>query len=277
MKKCYNCKVDKALDCFHKDSNQKDGLRSKCKDCRKNKTPKVVLPTPLIKCCTKCKEIKNIKEFSKDKKGEFGAKGSCKNCVAKRMADYYVFNKEKLKTKTRNSYSNNKNNCLDYAKEYRLKNKNKISIKAKKYNSLKEVKKKRNLRSRLRYKNDLNYKIGRTLDSSLREALLMQGALKADNVFVLTSCTLEFLIKYLESHMTHGMTWDNHKIDGWHIDHILPKSSFNLLDFEQQRLCFHYTNLKPRWATTKIAISYGEKDSYVGNIEKGNKVNLLSH
>ena len=44
------------------------------------------------------------------------------------------------------------------------------------------------------------------------------------------------------------MTWENHGIGGWHVDHIRPCADFNLLDPEQQRQCFHFTNLQPLWA-----------------------------
>jgi len=64
-----------------------------------------------------------------------------------------------------------------------------------------------------------------------------------------------------------GMTWENRGKGGWHIDHVLPYASFDLSDPEQQKICFHYTNLQPLWATTAIAMSYGEGSEYVGNIE----------
>lgn len=43
------------------------------------------------------------------------------------------------------------------------------------------------------------------------------------------------------------MTWDNWNFKGWHIDHIIPCSSFNLNNLEEQKKCFHYTNLQPLW------------------------------
>lgn len=41
------------------------------------------------------------------------------------------------------------------------------------------------------------------------------------------------------------MSWENY--GKWHVDHIRPCASFNLADEEEQRVCFHYTNLQPLW------------------------------
>ena len=41
------------------------------------------------------------------------------------------------------------------------------------------------------------------------------------------------------------MSWDNHKLNGWHIDHITPLSSAKTED-DVHKLC-HYTNLQPLW------------------------------
>ncbi len=64
----------------------------------------------------------------------------------------------------------------------------------------------------------------------------------------LVGCSKSELIKHLERKFLPGMSWDNYGFHGWHIDHIVPCSAFNFEDPEQQRACFHYTNLQPLWA-----------------------------
>lgn len=65
------------------------------------------------------------------------------------------------------------------------------------------------------------------------------------------------------------MNWDNHGII-WEIDHIKPCVSFNLIDPEQQKQCFHYTNLQPLFKTNEVAKSFGYIDE-IGNRNKGRK------
>ena len=60
-------------------------------------------------------------------------------------------------------------------------------------------------------------------------------------------CSILELKQYLELKFKKGMTWDNYSFYGWHVDHIKPCASFDLTDIEQQKECFHYTNLQPLW------------------------------
>lgn len=55
------------------------------------------------------------------------------------------------------------------------------------------------------------------------------------------------------------MTWDNHAPKGWHVDHIVPLSLFDLRDSVQQKKAFHVSNLQPLWA--KENLSKGAKKS----------------
>ena len=73
-------------------------------------------------------------------------------------------------------------------------------------------------------------------------------AKKAATTLNLVGCLQDELCAHLESKFLPGMTWENYGPRGWHIDHIRPCASFNLLDPEQQRACFHYTNLQPLWS-----------------------------
>jgi len=60
-------------------------------------------------------------------------------------------------------------------------------------------------------------------------------------------CNDETFKEYIQSKFTEGMSWENRGFRTWHIDHIIPINSFDLTDPEQQRKCFHYTNLQPLW------------------------------
>ncbi|NBQ17559.1 hypothetical protein EBU24_04530 [bacterium] len=74
------------------------------------------------------------------------------------------------------------------------------------------------------------------------------GIGKSKHTMELLGCSIEELKIYLEKQFVKGMCWNNYGKKGWHIDHILPCASFDLTDPEQQKICFHYTNLQPLWA-----------------------------
>jgi hypothetical protein len=83
----------------------------------------------------------------------------------------------------------------------------------------------------------------------------------------LLGCTMAEFVKYVESLWSDGMTWDNWTRDGWHMDHIVPLSAFDLSDADQIKAACHYTNLRPLWATdnlrkgAKVDASLAGKDS----------------
>ena len=64
-------------------------------------------------------------------------------------------------------------------------------------------------------------------------------------------CTWNQAHQHIEKQFKSGMTWDNHgKV--WHVDHIIPVSFFDLSDQTEQKLCFHYGNLQPLFASDNI-------------------------
>lgn len=74
---------------------------------------------------------------------------------------------------------------------------------------------------------------------------------------LLIGCSINQLREHLESLFKPGMTWANHGKRGWHIDHKLPCNSFDLRDVNEQKKCFHYTNLQPLWWNENL--SKGDK------------------
>lgn len=73
------------------------------------------------------------------------------------------------------------------------------------------------------------------------------GRRKSARTQALVGCTPEELRKYIEGLWKPNMDWTNYGRDGWHLDHVIPCALFDLTDPEQQRKCFHYTNMAPLW------------------------------
>lgn len=107
-------------------------------------------------------------------------------------------------------------------------------------------------RAKRLYSNDPKFRIAVVLRSRLYSVLSrrLQLGHKSESVLRLVGCTLEQLMEHLQSQFAPGMSWNNY--GAWHIDHVRPCASFNLTDPEQQRRCFHYTNLQPLWALDNI-------------------------
>jgi hypothetical protein len=82
---------------------------------------------------------------------------------------------------------------------------------------------------------------------NIRDACIRQNATKFYKSLELIGCSALDLRKYLEQKFKSGMTWSNYGLQGWEVDHIIPCDSFDLTKIEEQKKCFHYTNLQPLW------------------------------
>jgi hypothetical protein len=97
-------------------------------------------------------------------------------------------------------------------------------------------------------KKEINFKIRFYLKNRLYLAL--KGNPKLSTTMKLVGCSIEQLKKHLETQFKPKMTWHNY--GKWHIDHIRPCACFNLSKLEEQKKCFHYTNLQPLWAEENL-------------------------
>jgi hypothetical protein len=145
---------------------------------------------------------------------------------------WYQKNKEKIKQKGKQYYYDNKEKLTDSLKEYRLKNKEKFKNYIRNYNLL-------------RRKRDMGFRILSTLRGRISKFISKNK--NNTSCLKLMGCDINELKTHLEKNFKKNMTWENYGKNGWHIDHIIPCSSFDLTDITQREKCFHYTNLQPLW------------------------------
>jgi hypothetical protein len=91
------------------------------------------------------------------------------------------------------------------------------------------------------------FRMEQNLRRRLRQLVNDAKAPKSGKSRSIIGCSLDALRVHLESLFEPWMNWDNYGFgEGkWIVDHHMPCASFDLSDPEQQRLCFHYSNLRP--------------------------------
>lgn len=114
-------------------------------------------------------------------------------------------------------------------------------------------------RERLRRLNDPAYRLLKNCRIRIWESLRKCSAKKLHRTHELLGCTPQLFRDYIEKQCTfeNGFTWQNYGTR-WEVDHIIPVAKFHLLDLDQRKRCFHYSNCQP----------LGKID----NIKKGDKL-----
>ena len=96
----------------------------------------------------------------------------------------------------------------------------------------------------------MNFKIKHSLRARIGHAL--KNSQKSGSAVRDLGCSIEKFRDHLEVRFVSNMSWINYGHKGWHIDHIVPLSSFDLTDPKQFREACHYTNLQPLWAKDNL-------------------------
>ena len=109
---------------------------------------------------------------------------------------------------------------------------------------------KRKIYRKSKYDNDSKFRLLDNLRTRLYNALKRRGIRKTTSTIKLCGCSLEKLKQHIENQFYDGMSWEK---KNFHIDHMEPCALFNLEDEEEQRKCFHYTNLKPEWPSKNMS------------------------
>lgn len=205
--------------------------------------------TPAVKC-VRCLELKPstdlfFPQYMLRNMIQKNHQSLCKLCKSKSNKRFRASNKEYIKAIHKSHY---------------IKNKEYIKLKSNQYYA--EHKDERMIYLKNQYwvkRNEPQYAITRLLRARLYRAVVKDcGCTHKPKTLDLLGCSVDYLRKHLESLFTSGMSWKNRGRRGWHVDHIIPCDYFDLTKLEEQKKCFHWTNLQPLW--------------WHDNIRKSNKI-----
>lgn len=160
-----------------------------------------------LKICSGCKSEKPHADFHKQSAAKDGLQPRCKLCSADYRRSYYRKNKEHL---------------LNYAKSYQGRNKELVQKRNKKWRKLnserlseysrewdrehkEHVRKRSAVYWKNKYHTDISFRIAHNLRCRLKSALKGQTLPQKE-----LGCSVEFLLRYLESKFQPGMSWDNY-------------------------------------------------------------------
>ena len=192
-----------------------------------------------MKTCPQCKQTKPFSDYNKNRARKDGLYAYCKECKKEQNKEYYAGNRNRLR---------------EHQNEY---------------GKRPEIRERKNKRQREDRINNPQTRLNEKISQETRYVLL---GFHPTNMSIVSEqygidkvgLTSPQYRAYIESLWKEGMSWDNygHGKGKWTIDHIIPKSHFDLTDPEQYKKCSHYTNTQPMW--------------YEENVSKGDRLLLLA-
>lgn len=212
---CTKCHKEKPLTEFYKSNRVKDGRRADCGECNKNSVSE---------------------RHKKDPEAERARQKRWRENNPDKVKEQYKKSRPKMREWVRERYANDeeyRQKTILSVRAYRENPKNKEAVRKSRKNSMEKKKR------------DPKFRITMNLRRRMNTVLL--NYTKDSSTIKLVGCTWEELRAHIESQFTEGMTWENYGKLGWHLDHIRGCANFDMSDPEQQKACFHYTNLQPLW------------------------------
>ena len=208
-----------------------------------------------IYICPSCKKARKQLKLK-----EYREKNTDK--IAKQRQEYRKIHKERLCEESKKYYHQNREKKLAQRKlarldpnsayyQWNLKNREKARLAAKEYRKKEGFYERNWLYTQKRKKEDVHFMLSVVLRSQVSS--LIKNLKKSDQTIPLLGCSISEFKNHLESTWQEGMSWENYGRNGWHIDHIRPRCTFDLSLEEDQRVCFHYTNLRALWAKDNLS------------------------
>jgi hypothetical protein len=224
-----------------KSKERKEKLKEQnlCRDCGKPKNGKKNL-------CESCGNKSN--ERSKDKLTERQNGNLCTSCGFKKE------NKDKAYCYV----------CTEKDKK-RLKDRNK-----QRYNGMRCVR--CNFQMTVKKYHCNICKIEFSIRTNIWSALRSRNLSKSARTEELLGCSIDFFREHMKNLMADWMNEDNYGVHipgekRWQIGHRRPVASFDLVKVEEQKKCWHYTNLFPQEASENIML--GDLMVFEGKIIRG--------
>ena len=159
------------------------------------------------------------------------------------VATKKYFSKPEIKDRLKKNHKKWSENNRDHLNEYHQKWREKNIDKHREY--------KRKYQQHLR-DTDPTYKLISYFRTAIYQVLKESNVEKNKHYFDVLQYTPEELITHLELQFKDDMSWDNY--GKWHVDHIKPISSFNIVDMgdEEFMKCWSLSNLQPMWGEENI-------------------------
>jgi hypothetical protein len=194
---------------------------------------------------------------NKDKINTYGKKhyNENKDIYKEKHKKYYEENKEKYREKGKRWSEENPDRVKEHWRKHEKSEKRKKY--KKEYVNRPEVKRmtrERNKRYDAKRRKDpifrFNQNMSRSINLSLKKHNLSKNGRHWEDLIGYTSQELR---DHLENLFQPGMTWENR--GSWHIDHILPKSFFEIKEVGdvEFRMCWRLENLQPLWAFDNLS------------------------
>lgn len=221
MKICSRCRIEKpaTVGFFYRCKGRRDGLHSACKPCIYRLLGRRRRPVKPVKRCSKCQEEKpaTIEFFCLKQTGVAGLYSICKGCDALRAAQYRIENPPDYKSRL--------------AYEYRWR--------ASRPDRMRELYREQQKRRR----KDGRYRASASMSCRIWKSLKGKGGLSWEKIVGYTRADL---VTHLERQFNGQMSWSNFGTL-WHMDHILPVSSFTFSGYEDPEFlaCWALSNIRP--------------------------------
>lgn len=173
------------------------------------------------------KDIKTCKRCFEEKECPYG-KYYCRACQALFCKEYKAKNKAKVSEYNKQYKSEHKEEVCDYNHKYNKENREAIQ-------------KRQTAQHKERRANDYHYKRSSQLRTKVHD-FIKNDKLQKSRIL---NCSRKMFIEWLQSNFQKDMNLDNYG-EVWCIDHVMPCSLFNFEEKEDDETrCFHWTNLRP--------------------------------